>query len=186
MDIASVIVTPVLTCRVLARSILDSRLDLPAFCLSRATHENVSFFLFNRFRTLCPLFGASAFDNSFGIRLFRTLLQKPGVGTPLRVTREPRSPRGCCLAVIDPLSSCWGPVVFQREMPSISFPFMPLRDSFHHNEGGYTPLPSCPLLFPANLRSVPPCLCGYLSPLPRRELLCDLCYSSSPQRSSQR
>ena len=37
--------------------------------------------------------------------------------------------------------SRWSPVVFQRKMPFIPFLFMPLRGSFLHDEGGYTPLP---------------------------------------------
>ena len=46
------------------------------------------------------------------------------------------------LPFIAPLRPRWSPVVFQRGMPSISFFFMPLRDSVSHNEGGYTHPPS--------------------------------------------
>src|SRR5713101_9003950 len=45
-----------------------------------AKHANVNFLLFNRFRTLCTLFGASVFDNPFTIISFRTLCQKQGGG----------------------------------------------------------------------------------------------------------
>jgi len=44
------------------------------------------------------------------------------------------------LPFIAPLRARWSPVVFQRKTPSISFFFMPLRDSVPHNEG-CTPLP---------------------------------------------
>jgi len=49
---------------------------------------------------------------------------------------------------IAPLRLRWSPVVLQRKMPSISFFFMPLRDSFLHNDRG-TPLPHRSLGAPA-------------------------------------
>jgi hypothetical protein len=39
-----------------------------------------------------------------------------------------------------PLRPRWSPVVSQRKMPSISFPFLPLRHSLLHNDRG-TPTP---------------------------------------------
>ena len=45
------------------------------------------------------------------------------------------------LTFIAPSRLRWSPVVFQREMPSISFSFMPLQSSFPHNKGGSTPTP---------------------------------------------
>jgi hypothetical protein len=45
------------------------------------------------------------------------------------------------LPFIAPLRPRWSPVVFQRKTPSISFLFLPLRDSFFHNDRG-TPTPS--------------------------------------------
>jgi len=44
------------------------------------------------------------------------------------------------LPFIAPLRSRWSPVVFQRKMPSIPFPFLLLRDSFFLNDRG-TPTP---------------------------------------------
>jgi hypothetical protein len=49
------------------------------------------------------------------------------------------------LPFIAPLRLRWSPVVLQRKMSSISFPFLPLRDPVPHNEGGSTPLPDRPL-----------------------------------------
>jgi hypothetical protein len=40
-----------------------------------------------------------------------------------------------------PLRPRWSSVVFQRKMPSISFFFLSLRDSFFHNDRGSTPTP---------------------------------------------
>jgi hypothetical protein len=185
MDIASVIVTFVLTCRVLPRSILDSRSDLPAFCPSSAKHANVNFFLFNRFRTLSSFFGAGAFDNSFTINSFRTLLQKPGGRyTPPESQESLSLPTGLLSCRRRPVEV---PLFSNGKRPlslfsSYRYPTLSIR-----TRGG-TPLPLLPAAFPSksSLRaSVPPCLCGYLSPLPRRELVGDLCYSSSPQRSFQ-
>jgi len=48
------------------------------------------------------------------------------------------------LPFIAPLRPRWSPVVLQRKMPSISFFFMPLRDSFFHNDRG-TPTPLVPV-----------------------------------------
>ena len=168
MDIASVIVTFVLTCRVLTRSILDSRRDPRAFCLSRATHADVSFFLFNRFRTFTPSCSG--------------LLQKPGGGhIPPSRKRTAHSSRGCCRPVVVSLESRCISTGNARYLFSLHI----VTGLFPSKRGGVHPLPSCPLLFPTNLHSVAPCLCGYPSPLPRRELVGDLCYSSSPQRSFQ-
>jgi len=57
-----------------------------------------------------------------------------------------RQPSTCALdssrslPFIAPLRPRWSPVVFERKMPSISFPILLLRDSVPHNEGGI-PLP---------------------------------------------
>jgi len=100
MGIASVIVTFMVTCRVLPRFTLDSRSDLPPFVPSYEGRANVNFFLINRLCALDSLFCASKSDNPFTFILFRTLLHKrisqlfcnqfvphslsktPGVGTP--------------------------------------------------------------------------------------------------------
>src|SRR5579863_5278166 len=53
-----------------------------------------------------------------------------------------RQPSTCALdssrslPFIAPLRPRWSPVVFQRKMPSISFPILLLRDSFLHNDRG--------------------------------------------------
>jgi hypothetical protein len=47
---------------------------------------------------------------------------------------------------LHPLLSRWSPVVFQREMPSISFLFISLSGSFHSNEGVHPHPPPCCML----------------------------------------
>ena len=67
---------------------------------------------------------------------------------------------------IAPFRPRWSLVVFQRGMPSISFFFMPLRDSVPHNDGGTdTPTPLDPR--PGQ------------HPLPRRSILLTLLLSHS-------
>jgi hypothetical protein len=78
VDTASVIVTFMVTFRVLPRSTLETSSDLRALSLSIARRANVNFFAFNQFHTLASLFCTRAFDNSFAINTFRTLLQNPG------------------------------------------------------------------------------------------------------------
>ena len=64
-----------------------------------------------------------------------------------------RQPSTCALdssrslPFIAPLRPRWSPVVFQRKMPSISFPILLLRDSFFHDDRGTpTPLHLFPIL----------------------------------------
>ena len=83
MDIASVIITFMVACRVLPRFTLDPHSDHPTFTPALSTDANMNFFLFNHSRTLCSLICTREFDNSFPINSFRTLLQKHrGWGTP--------------------------------------------------------------------------------------------------------
>jgi hypothetical protein len=62
------------------------------------------------------------------------------------VPSAPDEPSTCALdsyrslPFIAPLRLRWSPVVFQRKVPSISFPFLPLRRFFLHNDRG-TPTP---------------------------------------------
>src|SRR5579863_2085453 len=69
------------------------------------------------------------------------------------------------LPFITPLRPRWSPVVFQRKTPSISLPFIPLRHSSSHNEGGYPP----PITFSPRLRLLEPL------PIPLTPLLCYPC-----------
>jgi hypothetical protein len=88
------------------------------------------------------------------------------------------------LPFIAPLRLRWSPVVFQRKMPSISFPFLLLRDSFFHHEGG-TPTPHIEsrspkrrrFLFPvqpltSNIQSLSPLLATHPRFAPRKFFPC--------------
>ena len=62
---------------------------------------------------------------------------------PSALDREPTTCVLDCfrlLPFIAPLRPRWSPVVLQRKTRSISFPFIPLGDSFFHNDRG-TPTP---------------------------------------------
>jgi hypothetical protein len=158
MDIASVIVTSVLTCRVLPRFILDNRPEVSALGSSLTNRANVNFFLFNNFGTLCSLSCAGKSNNPFAFILFRTLLHKRisqlfcNQFVPHSLSKTPGGgytpcPLSFCSRPIllpsllsSSLSSRCSPVVKQWKTPPISFLFMPLRDSFLRSDGGYTSL----------------------------------------------
>jgi len=109
----------------------------------------------NESRTLGVFTTNCASANSFAIKSFRTLLQKPGGSVLPLACRSRRTcggrssrPKPSVIhsgAVDTPLWSRWSPVVFSRKTPSISFLFMPLRDTFPNNEGAHTPLPPADL-----------------------------------------
>jgi hypothetical protein len=63
---------------------------------------------------------------------------------PSALDREPRTSAldsSSSFPFIAPLRLRWSPVVSPRKTPSISFPFLSLRDSFFHNDRG-TPTPT--------------------------------------------
>ena len=171
MDIASVIVTFMVTYCMLTRFILDNRSE------QRCPVAQLCFPVTPLEATL-PRFSASVHSKGLTAKLSpleATLTKKPGgppspnysflLVYPERVRRGPlvypdvEGP----LSSVDvplplPLSSRWSPVVFQREMPSISFLFMSLPDSSHQNEGGYTPTPLLVVCCPPKFR----CLASFM------------------------
>lgn len=78
MYIASVIVTPMVTCRVLTGSTPESRRDVRMLRPSRPHLANVNFFPFNRLRTLSK----TRFPQPFCFQMLpHSLAKTPGVGT---------------------------------------------------------------------------------------------------------
>jgi hypothetical protein len=151
IDIASVIVTFMVTCRVLPRFILDScsgqRFPVAQLC-----------FLVNPLETTLPRFSASVHSKrltptlsplecaltknqgalpspqfQFSSRLSRALF---GEGPPAQFIA---SLLRCFVTSL--FVSRWSPVVFQWEMLPISSPLISLPGSSHQNGGGCTPLP---------------------------------------------
>ena len=99
-------------------------------CSFQKNYINVKYFRSNTYKkTRGALFTQSVFGEGPPVY--------PDVEGPLSSVDVP---------LLHPLSSRWSPVVFQREMPSISFLFIALSASFHSNEGGGT-LPPPSLLY---------------------------------------
>jgi hypothetical protein len=126
------------TCRVLPRSTLETSPDLPALGPSAATQASVNFVPFNQFHTLpfsecCNSFICHSYGNTGGVpQLFPFWNSAPAPW--LAPAQFP--------AVVVPLELRWSPVVFPREMLSISYFLISLPHSFFHNEGGYTHSPA--------------------------------------------
>jgi hypothetical protein len=138
MDITSVIVTFMVTCRVLPRSTHETSSDLPAIAPSLAKLVNLNLFLFNRFRTLpfsvcCNSFICHSYGNTGGVTSHSGTPRLPPLAAPL---------------ISLPSLSHWRLIVFQRKSPPMSLLFLPLPNVFLRNEQRRThPLPvSAPCL----------------------------------------
>ncbi len=133
------------TCRVLPRFTLETNANLPAPGSSLVTQRKVNFFRFTFLRTLL--------HGRFRQLLYIHAVPHSLVRTPGGSVHPSSSDSSFqCLthssthslpqrfvASLRPLQSRWSPVVFPREMLSISYPLISLPDCFFHNEGVYTP-----------------------------------------------